>query len=253
MKCKLIQLNVIAIVLLCCMGFKSKPPAKESHLLFRFHNMADSLPLKFYDSLNVYHNANGDDYYVTTFKYYISNISLISVKGDTVAIPESYLLVNAADSLTLNQQLAAVPAGKYKGISFTIGVDSARNFSGAQTGSLDPSKGMFWTWKSGYIFVKMEGVSSKSTNKKNRLVFHIGGVSAPDNTIRTFTQNFPNVLKIKEGRTPQIDIAVNVAALFRGVTIVDFSTLNFTMGGPKSVIVADNCAQGLFNITAVKK
>jgi hypothetical protein len=45
------------------------------------------------------------------------------------------------------------------GIRFLLGVDSARNVSGIQTGALDPARGMFWTWNSGYVMAKIEGSS----------------------------------------------------------------------------------------------
>jgi len=229
-----------------------KKNIKTGSLSLHFTNVVNGMPLKLNDSLSLYKNANGDDFKVTTFKYYISNVSLIAKDGSKVAIPDSYFLVNAADSSTLNQQITNIPEGKYTGITFTIGVDSLRNFAGAQTGVLDPAKGMFWTWNSGYIFVKMEGESSRSTAKKNRLTFHIGGAKDPDNTIRTFTQKFPKTLKITGGKLPELELVANAAALFGGKTTVDFAKLNFTMGGPNSVIVADNYAEGLFKITKVK-
>ncbi len=252
MKRKLIYLLLIG----CCFAgnsFASKPKPANTKLVFHFQHMVDDAPLQLNDSLHVYHNDNGDDFYITTFKYYISNIILTKTNGEQVSMPESYFLINAAEPASLTQVLEGVPAGKYKSISFTIGVDSLRNFAGAQTGCLDPAKGMFWTWKSGYIFVKMEGVSSKSTSKKNRLVYHIGGAMAPENTIRTFSGALPKKLKVKNDSQPQIDIAVNAGSLFRGTTKVNIADLSFTMGGPKSVILADNYAKGLFNITAVKK
>ncbi|RKR84142.1 hypothetical protein BDD43_4369 [Mucilaginibacter gracilis] len=226
--------------------------AKKGNLAVHFKNVVDGKDLKLNDSTSFYKNANGDDFKITTFKYYISNVSLIAKNGDKVAIPDSYFLINAADSTTLNQQITNIPEGKYTGITFTIGVDSARNFAGAQTGVLDPAKGMFWSWNSGYIFVKLEGESPKSTAKKNRLIFHIGGAKAPNNTIRTFTQKFPKTLKISEGKLPELELVANASALFQGKTTVDFAKLNFTMGGPNSVIVADNYADGLFKITKVK-
>lgn len=230
-------------------SFINPPKPPTGHLFLHFRNQVDGRPLVLGDSLHKYSNANGDRFYVTTFKYYISNIQLITAKGETVTIPDTYLLVNAADSSTLVQDLGVVPVGKYKSIRFIIGVDSLRNFSGAQSGSLDPAKGMFWTWKSGYIFVKMEGISEQSTDKKNRLVFHIGGAISPDNTIRNYSQVLPRTLKMKEGRDRDLVVVVNLASMFKGKTTVDFSNLHFTMGGPKSVIIADNYAEGLFTIT----
>ncbi|EHQ27421.1 hypothetical protein BDD43_1129 [Mucilaginibacter gracilis] len=229
-----------------------KKAAKTGTVAVHFKNVMDGKALKLNDSLSLYQNANGDDLKITTFKYYISNVSLIAKNGDKIAIPDSYFLVNAADSTTLNQQITNIPEGKYTGITFTIGVDSLRNFAGAQTGVLDPAKGMFWSWNSGYIFVKLEGESPKSTAKKNRLTFHIGGAKAPNNTIRTFTQKLPKTLKINDGKLPELELIANAGALFQGKTTVDFAKLNFTMGGPNSVVVADNYADGLFKITKVK-
>lgn len=253
MQLKKIITLIAAGLFLINISFANKPNSDTAKIIFHFQNKVNDRPLLLNDSLHVYHNENGDDFYITTFKYYISNIILTKQNGEKVNMPESYFLINAADSSTLTQELKGVPAGKYKSISFTIGVDSLRNFAGAQTGCLDPAKGMFWTWKSGYIFVKMEGVSSKSNSKKNRLTYHIGGAIAPENTIRSFSSELPKKLKINDRSSAQIDIAVNAAALFRGTTKVNFSDLSFTMGGPKSVIIADNYANGLFNITAVKK
>ena len=65
-----------------------------------------------------------------------------------------------------------------------IGVDSARNTSGAQLGALDPANSMFWSWNSGYIFVRMEGNSPQSTQPYNKLQFHIGGFKGATNCIK---------------------------------------------------------------------
>ncbi|WPU91753.1 MbnP family protein [Mucilaginibacter sabulilitoris] len=229
-----------------------KKNIKTGSLSVHFVNLINGRDLKLNDTVSLYKNANGDDFKVTTFKYYISNVSLIEKNGGKVIVPDSYFLINAADSSTLIQKITNIPEGKYVGMTFTIGVDSLRNFAGAQSGALDPAKGMFWTWNSGYIFVKLEGESTKSTAKKNRLTFHIGGAKDPDNTIRTFTQKFPNTLRISDGKLPELELVANAGALFQGKTTVDFAKLNFTMGGPNSVVVADNYANGLFKIIKVR-
>lgn len=249
---KILQAIAVCFLIVLSTGFKKKTKTGAGQIILHFQNKVNERPLLLNDSSNVYYNANGDDFYVTTFKYYISNIVLTKTNGDTVQMPESYFLVNAADPSSSTQMLTNVPAGKYKAISFLIGVDSLRNFAGAQSGCLDPAKGMFWSWKTGYIFVKMEGVSSKSASRRNRLTFHIGGATDPDNTIREFSQDLPARLKIKNNRVSDMNIDVNAAALFMGNSTVKFSDLSHTMGGPKSVIVADNYARGLFRVSGVK-
>ncbi|WP_207428742.1 MbnP family protein [Pedobacter sp. SYSU D00535] len=198
-----------------------------------------------------YENANGDDFKVSMFKYYVSNLTFIKDDGTEVLVPESYFLIDAADPATRTPRVDSVPVGDYKAIKLTIGVDSLRNFAGAQDGALDPAKGMFWTWNSGYIFVKFEGSSSKSTAAANKLTFHIGGAKAPHNTIRTVTQTFSSPLRIRKDSEPELHFIVDAGALFRGATTVNFAELNFTMGGAASVLVADNYASRMFRLDHV--
>ena len=45
--------------------------------------------------------------------------------------------------------------------------------------------GMYWSWRSGYINFKCEGVSSSCPSRNNAFMFHIGGFQAPFNTIQS--------------------------------------------------------------------
>ena len=71
-----------------------------------------------------------------------------------------------------------------KSISFCIGIDSLASVSGALSGDLDPSNGMYWAWQSGYINMKIEGTSSSCKTRKNSFNFHIGGYLKPYNAIK---------------------------------------------------------------------
>lgn len=220
-------------------------PADSGKLILHFKNVVNGLPLRLNDTAANYHNAHGDKFTVNTFKYYISNIVLHNIQGQEVVLPAAYFLLNAADSTSLDPVLSHVPPGKYSGISLTIGVDSARNFAGAQEGCLDPAQGMFWTWNSGYIFLKLEGISPQSNAKLHRLTFHVGGVR-PQNTIRVQSIPLKKELTISAGQTSEAVIITHIDALFSGKNLIDFSRLSFTMGGPNAVLIADNYATGLF-------
>lgn len=195
-----------------------------------------------------YTNANGDDFKVNTFKYYVSNIALIKTDGTKVLIPESYLLVDAADAATKIQKLQNVPSGDYKGVDFIIGVDEPRNFAGAQTGALDPAKGMFWSWNTGYIFLKFEGTSTKSSQASGQLFFHVGGAKAPTNTVRTTSQAFPTTLRVRSDADPDVHFIVDIASLFKGTTTIKFADISGFHGGANGMLVADNYAAGLFKV-----
>lgn len=199
---------------------------------------------------NTYLNAKNEQFNISTFKYYVSNIKLTNTNGTVVTIPESYFLIDESKSESKLITLNNIPIGDYTKIEYTIGVDYAKNFAGAQTGALDPINGMFWTWNSGYIFLKLEGSSPASNATNNTLTFHIGGVIDPNNTIRTFSAeiNTANPLRIRTDKKPDMHFIVNVASLFTGKTDISFANLNFTMGGSNSVIIADNYAKGLFRL-----
>lgn len=198
-----------------------------------------------------YTTSSGQQFTVSTFNYYLSNIKLRKADGTEYAEPESYHLLKHSDAATRAFTLTNVPAGDYTGFTFTIGVDSARNVSGAQTGALDPSNGMFWEWNSGYIYTKLEGSSPQAGGNK-QLLFHIGGFKKPNNTIRTVSPSLNGAtIQIRKDRTPTVHLAADVLKMFTGPNTIDFSTLSNTMGGSNSVKVADNQAAGMFRVDHV--
>ena len=237
----------IAGTLLFTFSCKEDPasePALPGEISLEFDHVIGNTPLSLNDQ--EYTNANGDKFKVTRFKYYISNITFKQADGTTYQQPDSYYLVDEElpDSKLIS--IKNIPPGNYTGLTFTIGVDSIRNVSGAQTGALDPANGMFWSWNTGYIFLKLEGTSPQSPN--GGLVFHIGGFSKPYNTIRTVSPALNGqTLQIAAGRAPAIHLKANVLQLFEGANLIKFGELSNTMGGENSVKVADNYT-GMFKV-----
>ena len=77
------------------------------------------------------------------------------------------------------------------------------NVSGALSGALDPTKGMYWSWQSGYINFKLEGYKNNTVTKDEFFQFHIGGYVTPFNSIQSFSFKTKN-------KNKQIDITFNV-------------------------------------------
>lgn len=244
---KLFLMAFIAIAIASC--------KKEDEIIgngtvdFEFENVVNNAPLTL--GTQSYTNAKNETFTVSTFKYYVSNIELTNTDGTVYKAPESYFLIDQSQSSSFNPKLENVPAGDYNKISFTIGVDSARNFAGAQTGVLAPEKGMFWTWNSGYIFVKMEGNSQASTQANKSLTFHIGGASKTTNVIRKASFNIANTLRIRSTSAPEIHFNANVAAMFSGVQDISFTQYNSMHGGANAIIIANNYANNMFSLDHV--
>lgn len=124
----------------------------------------------------------------TNMRYYLSNIRLKKADGSWWVQPESYFLLNLENNINPSIQLENVPYGEYTEVSYVLGVDSLRNVSGAQTGDLSPALGMFWTWSSGYIMLKAEGISPNSSS--GSFAYHLGGFYGTNNIVSTKSQAF---------------------------------------------------------------
>lgn len=118
-------------------------------------------------------------------RFYISGIGLL--QNDSLVWKESnsYHLYDLEEAKGM--RLPVPSSVTYNRIRFYIGIDSLTNVSGAMGGELDPVKGMYWTWQSGYINFKAEGRSSASTHPKKEFQLHLGGYENPHNALRQIT------------------------------------------------------------------
>lgn len=194
----------------------------ELQLVLQFHHLVNGRVLSL--DTATYTNAVGQTFNVTKFKYYISDIKLTDVNGKEYCDSNSYL-IDEDDADSKKVILHLVPQANYKQISFLIGVDSLHNCSGAQEGALDAMHGMFWTWNTGYIFMKLEGHSPESSATAHLLEYHIGGYKAPANCIRRVTLYFPAVINPLTTNGYTIHIDADAGELLKTPTDIDFSKL----------------------------
>ncbi|MVT10108.1 MbnP family protein [Chitinophaga tropicalis] len=195
-----------------------------------------------------YLNAMGETFSISVFKYYLSNFSLTTQKGQKIILPAAYFLISEDSAASKKIILKQLPAGTYSSISFMIGVDSIMNFSGAQGGALDPVHGMFWTWNSGYIMAKLEGTSPVTKHPNHVLQFHIGGYRAPHITQRTVTLELPRPLVIQRGQTVAVTLAADAASWFGEPFKISFREYaGFMSPGTVADRIADNY-QHMFSV-----
>ena len=129
-----------------------------------------------------YQNPFGESFEISRFRFYAGKIEGIHRDTARKMKMSSYHLIDFSDSSTTYVSLAAT-TGTYNGIQFLLGVDSTDQVRGAQTGALDPIKGMFWTWNSGYVTFKIEGYSPLSGEPAHMIAYHIGGYHYPCSTV----------------------------------------------------------------------
>ena len=199
-----------------------------------------------------YTNAAGESFTVSRFRYFLSNFSLESANGAIVRLPPAYFLVDDALDTSKTIRLDNVPAGQYKGIRFLVGVDSARNTSGVQSGALAVESGMFWTWNSGYIMAQLEGHSPVISSPTQEFLFHAGGYKSKDQVLKYVTLPFPQPVTITKAAPPNVNLVADVEKWFLPDT-VSFKKITVIMApGVKAKQVAGNY-QHMFRVTGITK
>jgi hypothetical protein len=124
----------------------------------------------------------------------------------------------------------------FDAIQFNVGIDSVTNVAGAMGGDLDPTNGMYWTWQSGYINIKLEGRSNKCVTRNNAFTFHLGGYQFPFNALQNV------ILPIQQRE--QINVVVDLQKFF---TSFDLTTQNQIMSPGKSAIFLSNQFSTIFS------
>ena len=162
------------------------------------------------------HPMKNEKMFFTTFKYYVSNIKFKKSDGTWWSHPESYFLVDVSNPTSLILTVNNVPTATYTEMKYTLGVDSLRNVSGAQTGALSTTNNMFWSWNSGYIMIKAEGKSPNSST--GDFALHLGGFKGANNVVTEKSTNFGGAtLNVSPSATPQIHMSANPAKLWHTI------------------------------------
>lgn len=163
--------NQILVLVFIMLNLFSYSQNKKFQISFNPKWKENSVVLnKFYSS-----SKSTDSILISKMKFYVSEVSLMS--DDKSILFNKSFLIDLEESNSFNLE---VPEGfKIKQLFFLLGTDSITNVSGAMDGDLDPLKGMYWTWQSGFINVKIEGALLKSDGESEVFHFHLGGYRYP--------------------------------------------------------------------------
>ena len=238
----LAKIGLIIILGVCTSFYPNNTP---NQLKIDFKHLVGNQPLVLNNTF--YTNIHGEKFKITKFNYYISNIRLKKANGSWWTQPNSYYLVKSNQPTSQTITIPNIPRGKYQEISFLIGVDEKRNTSGAQEGALDPANGMFWSWNTGYVFLKLEGETlvvdqGKTVTKPFR--YHSGGFNFKYNNIKKKQLQLNAApLQIGAKQTSSLKVKVDLQKFFGGVKPVKIHQ-NYRLMSPARVAkVANNYSQ----------
>lgn len=201
-------------------------------------------------------------YNFNKFRYWVSNVTLINTKGEEYKIPNSYYLIEETAAVPVQEgaftypatkretiELTNIPAGDYKTIKFSIGVEPKYNDNlSLQIGELSQLNGMTnisWMWMTSYIFSSIGGKISESGTTKNMLIEN--GLNANH---KSASLDLPTTLSIGSNKSTALVITTDVAKTIDGVDVF----ANPTVGAKQATImssIATNYATKVFTVKSV--
>lgn len=207
-------------------------------------------------ALNKDFSINSNTYNFTQLRYWVSNVTLTNTDGSTYKVPNAYYLIEENNAIAVQDgdyeypatkreeiTIADIPAGNYKSITFSIGIDSTYNNNlSLQAGELSQLNGMTnvsWMWHTSYIFSSLKG-------KRNGNAISVE--TGLNTNYRSLTITFPANVAISTGKANNIKFDVDVAKIIDGVDLA----ANPTVGAAVPTImtqVADNYSTKAISIS----
>jgi hypothetical protein len=130
-----------------------------------------------------YENLDKSTFKCNTLKFYICGIRMSKQSKTKFKEKNSFHLIDLSKRESLSFILKNGNKKAYTNINFQLGVDSITNESGVKGGDLDPTKGMYWSWQSGFINFKLEGILN-SVKSKKEIEYHLGGYQGQFNSVQ---------------------------------------------------------------------
>ena len=163
----------LALVLSSCAGLKQQVIYKDLSVNIRYNKQALELNTWQKDSIKF-----------TRIQFYIGHVKLYQGTKMVYTLAKSYTLIDLEKNLSLGKLPSDI---KFDKIQMELGIDSVTNCQGALSNDLDPINGMYWTWQSGYINTKIEGLSPWAD--KGEFTYHLGGYQKGQYAMQTIEIN----------------------------------------------------------------
>lgn len=214
---------------------------------FTFSHSVGSQPLQF-NSIQ-YTNAFGNQYSVSTLKYFISDITLHKPDGGLILIDdEHYVDGQDASTLYFNPEVT-IPTGDYIMISFVFGLTEEKNVNGAFPNP--PENNMEWppALGTGYHYMKLEGKYDSVGTVKNYQA-HTGPTNGNQNYIRVVLENSGFSFS---GSGVSVTLRMNINNWWVSPNTLDLNDITMIMGNQEmQVKLHNNGEEDVFSVLDIQ-
>lgn len=197
------------------------------------------------------------DVSIETVRFYVSHLQAVKADGSTVDLAD-YTFFDLREPSSVNRpdwrnQKFEIPAGNYTGLTFSLGLDSAQNYSDPSTfpqdNPLSAATGMYWTWATQYRFVMAEGRANQTgqvgSGDDQAYSYHPGG-----NHLYVEGLQLSQAFNVAAGGNTILELKVNTDAWFNGPggsinPFVEFAAHDAPADQPLAAKFITNFASGL--------
>ena len=173
-------------------------------------------------------------------KFYIGKIQFLKNEKPITEVYDTFHLIDFSDSLSRNVVIKTPENLEFDKIQFQLGVDSLTHEAGVMGGDLDPIKGMYWAWNTGYINFKLEGKSPLCENRHESFQYHLGGYLPPFQTVQ--------VIELPVSKKDNLTIELNLDIFLSQIDLVSEHT--FMSPGAKAKVLS-KLASRIFSIKSL--
>jgi hypothetical protein len=152
-----------------------------------------------------------DSILIETLRFYVSDLQFFAEGKPITEASKMPFLIDSDVPESHSTTLILSNDKQFDEVRFTLGLDSLINVSGALGGDLDPTKGMYWAWQSGYINFKLEGETEACPARNHAFQYHLGGYRPPFQTVQS--------ISVKGKSTRDFRIVVDIAAFLEQMDV----------------------------------
>lgn len=189
---------LLPLMVLLGLNISAHAQSRSVHLIPVMNGEALELGKHYADALSK------DTVTVNQLRFYISDLAFYSKQKKVKILAKRHFLIDLEHPESLQIDCSELKKKKVDELRFILGVDSLTTVSGAKGGDLDPTKGMYWSWQSGYIHIKLEGQITNIVS--HPFTYHLGGYQGEMNSIQSVN------LSVNESDT--IPIALDLTSFF---------------------------------------
>ncbi len=239
-------LSASIFVLCFCISSCHKKNTEASKGTFYFHIHTDIDTNEVESSTELYRDASGRQFGLTTAQVYISNVMLHNVNGTMYTIPGAVVLKSIDSEEYL---IGKAPVGTYDQVMFTVGLDATTNAlqptAFTNTGYVSNTDMWFGSTSQGFMFMKLQGMADTSAHQTGTNLVNFSYEIGSAANLKTVTMLMrtgalaPYVLT-KDGNQ-FIHMSCDYGAL---LSVVNFSTQDttntYTINPSLSATIANN-------------